>query len=191
MMADFTDMVGNFPVIEESCSEEGCCSFLGFSSENGCHHSRGGCWHNTEFQRNVKAPELEVYGQLWFSSIVDTLHREKTGTMCVVDKTHLYLRDYTKTDTLFFTVPLQFLVVKVDDDNHCSFSLHLNIKSSLQTEPHFFLHALTNQLRNQWLCIFSKRSVLIYRNNIYKSTPICPFEIPNYNRPTWRQVIWI
>tara|TARA_B110000858_G_scaffold101301_1_gene116406 strand:- start:3086 stop:3760 length:675 start_codon:yes stop_codon:yes gene_type:complete len=181
-----------------SCYEEGCCSKFQFTNQGGCWHAKGGCWHDndTTINKNVMVSDMEICGYLKFSSSVDTHYKEQTGIMCCVSKTHMYLKDYTNISSVIFTVPLRFLVVRVDKNNHSTFSLHLNIKSTFQIEPHFFLHAITNIIRNKWLAVFYKHNVSIElkNNNIY--TKICPFNLADItkgfdNKNIWHRIIWI
>ena len=179
--------------IPENCKEEGCCSQEGVYGGS-CMHTKGGCWHDSGVQPIVMETHPEIRGLLSFSSSVSALSH--AGTLCCVDNTHLYLRDYTKAEYFFLILPLQFLVVQVDSENHCSFSLHLNIKSTHPTEPHFFLHALTNQARNRWLCVLAKHSVSIHMDHAHSGSLLCPGKLPGvfdrFEDPlTWRQVIWI
>ena len=179
----------------ENCKKDGCCSDEGVYGGS-CRHMEGGCWHDSGIQQIVEESDLEMRGHLWFSSSVSALRTVHAGTLCCVDNTHLYLRDYLKAEYFFVVLPLQFLVVQVDTENHCSFSLHLNIKSTHRTEPHFFLHALTNQARNKWLCVLAKHSVPIHMKDMHSSTVLCAGKLPGVfdtfeDQHTWRRVIWI
>jgi hypothetical protein len=97
-------------------------------------------------------------GQVAYSACADASAKSHTPSVLSIDCTHLRLVGGKELECDLVTLPLRYLLVEVDAEHPCSFSITIN-PDVVQTSNaiRFCLHACTQEARNRWLCELAKR----------------------------------